>query len=108
MSSLEMEMESEIRQLKAIIVQLRLKLEAHQREMERKIEKDATAYNQIIIQLQTSIVELRNELEVIRARHLKAEEDIKNEKNNEIYQLQDTIKDMRMKLEVVIHDSTDE
>lgn len=106
MSSLEME--NEIKQLKEIIVQLRLKLESNYMDMQRKIEKERSDYNQIIIQLQISIVELRNELEAIRTKNLKNIEEIKKEKNSEIYQLQETIKEMRIKLEMAINDSTNQ
>lgn len=97
MSSLTMENEN--RQLKEIIVNLRLKLETHHLEMQRKIEKERSDYNQIVIQLQSAIVELRNELEYINIRHLKNTEELKKIKNNEIHQLQETIREMRQKLE---------
>ncbi|CAM4504570.1 MAG: hypothetical protein LEGION0403_FIIPPAGN_01906 [Legionella sp.] len=91
--------ENENRQLKDIIIQLRVKLEANHMEMQRRIEKERSDYNQIIIQLQTSIVELRNELENIKHRHLKSWEELKKDKNNEIYQLQETIRELRNILE---------
>lgn len=91
--------ENEKRQLQEMIIQLRLKLESHHLEMQRKIDKERSDYNHIIIQLQSSIIELRNELENIKMRHLKSIEELKADKNNEIYQLQHTIREMRGKLE---------
>lgn len=100
-----LESENEARQLKEIIVQLRLKLESNYMEMHKRLEKERSDYNQIIIQLQSSIVELRSELELIKTRNLKNIEELKKDKNNEIYQLQETIKEMRNKLEVRINGS---
>lgn len=91
--------ENENRQLKEMILQLRLKLESLHLEMQRKIEKERSDYNQIIIQLQASIVELRSELEQIKTKHLKSMEELKKDKNNEIYHLQATIRELRKKLE---------
>jgi len=100
-------LENENRQLKEIIVQLRLTLESNHLDMLRKMEKDRNDFNQLIIQLQTSILELRSQLESIHMQHLKDMEEFKKNKNAEINQLQSTIKAIRGELEKAIKPSDD-
>lgn len=97
MSSLKLE--SECRNLKETIIELRLRLETIDLEAKKEIEHERIKQHQVINQLEKTIIELRMQLESLALQHLRKTEEIIKIKNDEIRQLQKTIKEMRALLE---------
>ncbi len=94
-----LKLESECRNLKETIIELRLRLEAIDLEAKKELEHERMKQHQVINQLEKTIIGLRMQLENLALQNLRKTEEIVKIKNDEIHQLQKTIKEMRVLLE---------